>query len=79
MLATDHFDVANTAMKFYLDISYGYLVMVRTRIVWKKKLIKTTKVTQQLRKGEQSFLYACPYFDDTLASVLPGPLAKPHV
>ena len=42
-----------------LIIPYGYLVMERTRIVWKKKT-NQREVTQTVRKGRQSFMHeAC--------------------
>ena len=53
-------DLIHIVIKFHQDIPYGYLVMACIRIVWrkkkkKKKKIHQRKVTQKLRKGEQSF------------------------
>ena len=43
------------AINYHQDIPYGYLVMVRTRIVGEKSYQR--KVIQKVRKGEQSFLH----------------------
>ena len=48
------------AIKFHQDVPYGYLVTAHILIVWKKH---QRKVTQKLRKREQSFLYATHCLD----------------
>ena len=62
MYLTHRLNLIHIAVKFHLDIPYGYLVMAHTMIVWKKKS-NQREVTQKVRKGEQPFLHATRRLD----------------
>ena len=58
MHSTRRLDLIHIAMKFHQNIPYGYLVMMRTRIV-----CNILTKGQKLRKGEQPFLYTTCCFN----------------